>query len=59
MDLKILGGIRAGVKNFIFPVENEKDFSKFIEEYKEKPILKGISFYPVNKIQQVFELIFI
>jgi len=59
LDLKILGGIRAGVKNFIFPVENEKDFNKFIEEYKEKPILEGISFYPVEKIQEVFELIFI
>ena len=36
LDLKILGGIRAGVKNFIFPQENEKDFKKFKDECKEK-----------------------
>jgi hypothetical protein len=59
LDLKILGGIRAGVKNFIFPEENEKDFKKFKDECKEKDLLKGISFYPVEKIHQVFELIFI
>lgn len=59
LDLKILGGIRAGVKNFIFPQENEKDFKKFKDECKEKDLLKGISFYPVEKIHQVFELIFI
>tara|TARA_X000000950_G_scaffold159369_2_gene195225 strand:+ start:22728 stop:25997 length:3270 start_codon:yes stop_codon:yes gene_type:complete len=59
LDLKILGGIRAGVKNFIFPVENEKDFNKFQNEYNDKTIFEGVSFYPVEKIQQVFELIFI
>ena len=59
LELKILGGIRAGVKNFIFPSENEKDLKKFQNEYKDKEILNNISFYPVEKIEQVFEHIFI
>jgi ATP-dependent Lon protease len=32
LDLKILGGIRGGVKEFLFPGENEKDFNLFIEK---------------------------
>jgi len=59
LSLKILGGIRAGVKTFIFPDENKKDLIKFQEDYKDKEILNDISFYPVKKIHQVFELIFI
>ena len=35
LDLKILGGIRAGVKTFIFPKENAKDYNDFVEKYKD------------------------
>ena len=58
LDLKILGAIKAGVKEILFPVENTKDYNKFLEKYKETPLLEGINFYPVSKIQQVFELVF-
>lgn len=58
LDLKILGGIKAGVKDFIYPQENEKDLSSFMEKYKENQILVGINFHPVTKIEQVFELVF-
>ena len=34
LDLKILGGIMGGVKTFLFPKENEKDFEEFIEKSK-------------------------
>ena len=58
LDLKIIGGINAGVKNFIFPEENKLDFDKFYEKYQDKALIKGINFYPVDNIGQVFEMIF-
>jgi ATP-dependent Lon protease len=58
LDLKILGGLKGGVTEFIFPKENEKDYNAFVEKYKEKDILDGIQFHAVENIHQVLELIF-
>ena len=58
LDLKFLGGIKAGVKHFIYPKDNEKDYTTFIEKYKDKPILEGVDFVNVDNIEQVFKLIF-
>jgi ATP-dependent Lon protease len=58
LDLKILGAIKAGVKEIIYPVENMKDYDSFMEKYKDTPLLEGIKFHPVNTIQEVFELVF-
>jgi hypothetical protein len=59
LDLKILGGIKSGAKKFIYPKGNTKDFNEFYEKYKEKEILKGIEFYSVEKIDDVFKMILI
>lgn len=59
LDLKILGGIKSGAKKFIYPKGNTKDFNEFYEKYKEKEILKGIEFYSVEKIDDIFKLILI
>jgi ATP-dependent Lon protease len=58
LDLKILGGIKAGVKEFIYPTENKKDFDKFMDKYKDTELVKDIQFYPVSTIKEVFELVF-
>ena len=58
LDLKILGGIKGGVKEFIYPKENEKDFKTFMEKYGEKDFVQGIQFHPVENINQVLTLIF-
>ena len=58
LDLKILGGIRAGVKRFLFPKENQLAFNKFMEKHNEDPIIEGIEFYPVEEIEEVFKLVF-
>jgi endopeptidase La len=55
LDLKILGGIRAGVKQFIFPRENLKDFQKFSEKCKDK--IEHIQFHPVSCLDEVFNII--
>ena len=59
LDLKILGGIKAGAKNFIYPKENEKDFSDFYKKYKDKEILNNINFFQVDNIYEVLELLII
>jgi hypothetical protein len=58
LDLKILGAIKAGVKEILFPVENKKDYDKFFDKYKDDELIKDIKFYPVSQIQQVFEIVF-
>jgi ATP-dependent Lon protease len=59
LDLKILGGIKAGIKDFIFPKENSKHFENFMEKYKNNDLLNSIQFHMVETIEEVFKLIFI
>jgi ATP-dependent Lon protease len=56
---KILGGIRAGIKTFLYPVSNQLDFDKFMEKYGDKSYVKNIQFYSVDKIEQTFEYVFL
>jgi endopeptidase La len=56
LDLKILGGIRSGVKRFLFPKENDKDFKDFMEKYGKKDIVKGIEFFPIETIDDAIKL---
>ena len=58
LDLKILGGAKAGVKHFIYPLENQVDFDKLMEKYEHDPILEGITFHGLTHISEVFSLIF-
>ena len=59
LKLKILGGIKAGIKEFIFPEENERDFNKFMEKYGEKEYVKNIIFHKVKNIHEVLPLVFL
>ena len=59
LDLKILGGLKAGATEFIYPKENKKDYQDFYQNLKDKSILDGIKFYEVEEILDVFEIIFI
>ena len=58
LDLKFLGGIRAGVKTFLFPKENEKDYNTFMEKYKDDELTKDIIFISVEDIQDVLAMVF-
>ena len=57
LKTKIIYGIKAGVKNFIYPVENEKDFNEFMDKYGNSDIVKGVSFHPILNIQEALDLI--
>lgn len=58
LELKILGGIKAGVTHFMYPDENEKDFNDFYDKYKDNTILNGIVFNKVSTLEQVIPLVF-
>jgi len=57
LNTKIIYGIKSGVKNFIYPVDNEKDFNDFYEKYKDKDIIKDVKFYPVKHVCEAVNLI--
>jgi ATP-dependent Lon protease len=59
LEHKILGGIRAGVKEFLYPKENSRDFDKFWEKYGEKDVVDGITFREVETIEQVMKLVYV
>jgi ATP-dependent Lon protease len=59
LKTKIIYGIKSGVKNFIYPNENEKDFNEFFEKYGNTDLVKdkNIHFYPVTNIQEAISLV--
>ena len=59
LKLKILGGIKAGIKEFIYPDENQDDFDKFMEDYGDNELLDGITFHAVKHIDEVLPLVFV
>ena len=56
LQLKILGAIKAGAKEVLYPDENQMDFDKFIEKYET--VASGITFHRVKTIQDVFRILF-
>ena len=58
LDLKILGGITAGVTHFLFPKENDKDYNLFLDKYASTEDLSKITFHQVENINEVFEIVF-
>ena len=58
LDNKILGGIRAGIKTFIYPKSNNRDFNDFMNINSNKEFIKNIEFIEVEYINEVFEHVF-
>lgn len=58
LDLKVMGGIRAGIKKFLFPKENKKDYDKILEKNKNNENLNGIEFIMVENVREVVNELF-
>lgn len=58
LDLKFLGGIKAGVTEFLFPYENKKDYDEFIKKYENDKLIEDITFTMVKTIDEVFAILF-
>jgi ATP-dependent Lon protease len=56
LEDKILGGVRAGVKKFIFPKENEREYNEFC---KKNCSYKEIEFVMVENVEDTFKHIFV
>ena len=63
LDLKLLGGIRNGIKHFIIPDDNIPELNKFMDTLREKGEMNiiednDIKITPVKTIEEVLEIIF-
>ena len=56
LELKILGSLKAGVIDYCYPVENQRDFDKFYEKHGETPEVVSARFHPVETIHELIEL---
>jgi ATP-dependent Lon protease len=57
LDMKIAGGIKAGIKTFIYPKENARDYNEWKSKNNDIAI-KDLQFYEVSTIQEVFKIVF-
>lgn len=58
LETKIIGGIKSGIKTFLYPESNINDFNKFKEKLIFNNVCKDIHFIPVTQINNVLSLIF-
>ena len=58
LELKILGGIRAGVKTFLYPESNQRDFDECNKKYQDFFKEKNVKFISVQKIQDALSIIY-
>jgi len=56
LELKILGSLKAGVVDYCYPVENQRDFDKFYEKHGETLEVVSARFHPVETIHELIEL---
>ena len=56
LELKILGSLKAGVVDYCYPVENQRDFDKFYEKYGETSEVMSARFHPVETIEELIKL---
>jgi len=56
LDIKISSGIRNGIKKFLFPKENEREFQIWIEKTEVK---NNIEFIKISNIKEVFQQVFV
>jgi ATP-dependent Lon protease len=59
LDIKILGGVRAGIKTFLYPKTNSRDFNEWKNKYQNQEHYKEIEFFEVSNIQEVFDYAFV
>ena len=56
LQLKILGAIKAGITELMYPAENQKDFDTFMKKYAK--VASGVVFHSVKNIEEVFAVLF-
>jgi ATP-dependent Lon protease len=59
LDVKIIGGIKAGIKTFLYPKANSRDFFNWKNKNNRKQIYENIEFIEVSRIEEVFDYVFL
>jgi ATP-dependent Lon protease len=59
LDVKIIGGVRAGVKTFFYPSANHREFVEWKKTYKNQSQLEGIQFIEISTIQDALDVVFV
>lgn len=59
LEDKIFGGIKAGIRTFMFPESNTPDFDKIKRKHETKPEWVGVQFIPVAHIHDTFQHVFV
>ena len=57
LDLKIIGGIAAGVDTFLFPKENNEDYELFLEKHGKTDKINNIKFIQIDNINEAINLV--
>lgn len=59
LEQKIVGGLRAGVRKFLYPSGNQSDFDKVMKKYSDKSyITDGVEYVAVSDIDEAFKHLF-
>jgi len=58
LDLKFQGGIKAGVKTFLFPTSNTRDYKDYIARAGGEGALDHIRFVPIDHIHEALSIVF-
>jgi len=59
LEIKIMGGIKSGIKTFLFPKSNNKDYYEWKKKHEKKLKYENINFIEVSNINEVFDYVFI
>jgi len=59
LDVKIIGGIKAGIKTFLYPKANSRDFINWKNKNNREHIYENIEFVEVGRIEEVFDYVFL
>jgi ATP-dependent Lon protease len=58
LEHKITGGIRAGIRKFLYPLANKSDLDKFMKKSADKSYMDGVEFVAVSTIGETFSHFF-
>ena len=54
---KIQGSLKQGVKVFLYPKENKRDFEMFYEKYGTDEKLNGITFHAIEHVSEALDIV--
>ena len=54
---KILGSLKQGIKMFLYPKENKKDFDDFYEKHGKDEKMKNIEFFAIEHVNEALDIV--